>query len=122
MKSPSELGLAIEAAVAANPKPKKYREPVQYLCFFRTSTGRAFACERVTISKITLWLPDDERVRAAADASGAPITKSVPFPNERNTYGRISSLRSEADDAEQGERASELPDHAPPPAPNAEAA
>lgn len=95
MKSPSELGLAIEAAVAANPKFKKYREPVQYLCFFRTSTGRAFAFERVTISQITLWLPEDERVRAAAEAIGAPITKSVPFPNERNTYGRISSLRIE---------------------------
>lgn len=97
MTSSSELGRAIEAAVSANPNFIRHREPVKYLCYFRTCTGRVFAFERVTQSQITLWLPEDERIRAAAEANGLPITISEPFQNSStgSKYGRISSLASE---------------------------
>lgn len=48
MKVPSSLGAAIEAAVAHDTRFSQHREPVQYLCCFRTSGGRVFAYERVT--------------------------------------------------------------------------
>jgi hypothetical protein len=40
MKSSTPLGTAIEAAVFSNPKFVMRREPVKYLCYFRTLTGR----------------------------------------------------------------------------------
>src|SRR6478609_4015959 len=97
MTSSSELGAAIEAAVSTNANFVQQREPVKYLCFFRTRAGRVFAFERVTKSQITLWLPEDERVRAAAEAQHVPISRSEPFqnPTDRTKYGRISSLASE---------------------------
>src|SRR5664279_2484581 len=97
MTSSSELGTAIEAAVSANPNFTQHREPVKYLCFFRTRTGQVFAFERVTKSQITLWLPEDDRVRAAAEAQSVPVSRSEPFqnPTDRTKYGRISSLASE---------------------------
>lgn len=97
MSSSSELGAAIEAAVSTNPNFIRHREPVKYLCFFKTRTGRAFAFERVTKTQITLWLPEDERVRASVEAQNLPITRSEPFQNpaDRTKYGRISSLASE---------------------------
>jgi hypothetical protein len=97
MTSSSELGAAIEAAVSTNPNFVQHREPVKYLCFFRTRTGRLFAFERVTKTQITLWLPDDERVRAAAEAQNLPISRSEPFqnPSDRSKYGRIHTLKTE---------------------------
>ena len=97
MTSSSELGAAIEAAVSTNPNFVKYREPLKYLCYFKTLTGRAFAFERVTKSQITPWLPEDERIRAAAEAQGLSIVRSEPYQDSVDTrkYGRLSSLLSE---------------------------
>jgi hypothetical protein len=49
MTNPSPLGEAIEVAI---------------------ETGRVFAVERVTLSQITLWLPEDETVRVTAEKEG----------------------------------------------------
>ena len=95
MKAPSPLGAAIEAAVDREIRFRRHREPVQYLAFYRTAGGQVFAFERVTKSQITLWLPENEAVRLAAEKEGLFVTKSVPFPDptKPTRYGRISSLR-----------------------------
>lgn len=94
MKAPSELGRAIEAAAAS--RFIRQSEPVQYLCTFRSPTGHVFAMERVIKSQITLWLPEDPRIRAAAEALDLTATRSEPFPGGRQSdYGRLSSLKSE---------------------------
>jgi hypothetical protein len=94
MKAPSPLGVAIEAVVNRDTRYRRHKEPVQYLCCYRTAVGRVFAFERVTKSHINLWLPEDAAVRSAAEKEGLQVTKSVPFPNRAgpNLYGRISSL------------------------------
>jgi hypothetical protein len=97
MTSSSPLGAAIEAAVSSNPAFEMHREPVKYLCYFRTLAGRVFAFERTTKSQITLWLPEDAKVRATAEAQGLSVMRSEPFQDtsDRSKYGRISSLSSE---------------------------
>lgn len=54
-----------------------------------------FAFERVTKAQITLWLPETEAVRSAAEKEALVVRKSVPFPDptKPTRYGRISSLR-----------------------------
>jgi hypothetical protein len=96
MKKPSTLGFAIEAAIGRHPRCHRYREPVQYLCCYRTSSGRVFAHERVTKSQITLWLPLDDAVCEAAERNGLAPVKSLPSQDQAATgrYGRIHSLKS----------------------------
>lgn len=97
MNASSLLGAAIEAAVSSNPNFVVHREAVKYLCYFRTRTGRVFAFERISRTQITLWLPEDDKVRTTAEALGLPVTKSTPFKDatDPSKYGRISSLASE---------------------------
>lgn len=94
MKEPSALGAAIESAIRRDPRYQRYREPVQYLSFYKTASGRVFAFERVTTTQITLWLPEDEKVRLAAENAGLKVIKSVPRVAGQGQYGRLSSLQS----------------------------
>ncbi len=92
-KNPSPLGMAIEAALGE--RFARHRDPVQYLASFRTPCGAIFACERITKGHINLWLSGHPAVKAAAEAEGLPIRRSVPWQDGREgDYGRISSLKS----------------------------
>ena len=92
-RSPSALGVAVESALESH--FARHREPVQYLAAFRSSSGTVFAIERVTLTQIMLWLPDQESVRRAADRAGIAAMLSVPWPAGRSgKYGRISSLKA----------------------------
>jgi hypothetical protein len=92
---PSPLGSAIEATIERDQRFSRYREPVQYLCSYRTPTGQVFAFERTTKTHIRLWLPANEMVRAAAEKIGLSVTKSVPNTDRSSKarYGRLSSLK-----------------------------
>jgi len=96
MRAPSALGSAIEAAIDRDPRFQRHRDPVQYLCCYRAAVKHVFAFERVTQSQITLWLPEIEAVRTAADAEGLMIESTTPRPDPADParYGRISSLKS----------------------------
>jgi hypothetical protein len=96
MKAPSSLGASIEAAIDSDPRFHRHREPIQYLCCYRTTKGQVFAFERVTASHITLWMPEIEPVRRAAEREYLSVVRSVPRSNpaEPTRYGRLSSLES----------------------------
>lgn len=96
MKAPSSLGSAIEAAIERDGRFRRHREPVQYLCCYRTTSGRVFAIERVTKTQIRLWFPADESVRLVAENDGLTVTKREPHAGSADgaRYGRISSLKS----------------------------
>ena len=91
MKAPSPLGAAIEAAVDRDIRFRRHREPVQYLACYRTAGGQVFAFERVTKSQITLWLPENEAVRSAAEKEALLVTKSVPYQTGPNPPGTAVS-------------------------------
>ena len=96
-KTPSPLGLEIEAAVEGDPRYRRHRANVLYLCTFRTVAGTVFGFERVTRNAIRLWLPPTGGVKAAIAAEHLHVpTISRPWPDlvEPKRYGRISSLRS----------------------------
>jgi hypothetical protein len=79
MKEPSQLGRMIEEAVEREPRFISHPDNVQYLCCFRTISGKVFAFERVTKGHINLWLPEDRRVKAAAEVAGREHGGSVRF-------------------------------------------
>src|SRR5262245_14382368 len=95
MTNPSNLGMAIEGAFRRDARFQQHREPIQYLCCYKTRLGAVFAFERVTLDHITLWLPEDERVRSVAEKEGLSVVKSAPYsdPSNPDRYGRISSLQ-----------------------------
>jgi hypothetical protein len=92
-KSPTALGLAVEAAIST--RFARHRESVQYLACFRTAEGSVFACERVTAAHINLWLPEQEAVKRAAENANLRVERRIAWPDGPNgKYGRISSLKS----------------------------
>jgi hypothetical protein len=94
MKEPSALGTSIESAIGHDSRFQRHREPIQYLSCYRTISERVFALERVTRTQLTLWLPEDEKVRLAAEKLGLEVVKSVPRVPDPSKYGRLSSLQS----------------------------
>lgn len=92
-KAPSELGKTVEATLES--RFARYSDPVQYLATFRAGSGAVFAAERVTLTQIMLWLPDQEGVRQAAARAGVVCERSFAWPAGRSgAYGRIHTLKS----------------------------
>ena len=93
MTSPSRLGADIEALVAADPRFRPERPPVQKVCFHRTTLGRSFAFERVTERAIRFWFEEDPRVTATLASSGLDHGLSVAGAKGEK-YGRNSNLKA----------------------------
>ncbi len=92
----SALGATIEAAIDRDTRFRLHREPVKYLCCYRTLAGRVFAFERVTQKHVIFWMPADGAVVAVALSRGPDFTPSSPWsdPEQPDRYARISSLKS----------------------------
>jgi hypothetical protein len=96
MSETSKLGAAIEAAVDSDERFTRARDPVKYLCFYKTKANTMFAFERITINQINFWLPDLPGVKKIADDNGNSIEHSIPWlaRSTSRKYGRLSSLKS----------------------------
>ena len=94
MRLPSRLGTAIEVAIEGDKRFTRERDPIQYLCVYKTIGRSVFAFERITLNQIVFWLPDMPMVKKIAEESGYKIKHSIPWPERpaRENYGRLSSL------------------------------
>lgn len=98
-RTTSRLGAEVEAAIVQSGLFEVVREPVQYMCFFRSRrSGAHFAIERVTESHINVWLCPTEgivNVLRSEGISTSPISRPYPYREAPNKYGRIASLKSD---------------------------
>ncbi|MBK3396323.1 hypothetical protein [Methylobacterium ajmalii] len=71
MPSPSPLGSQLEHAFSLDPNYKVHDVGhADYLLRYRTASGLAFAVGRTTKTAAKVWIPADERWRAALVADG----------------------------------------------------
>lgn len=93
---PSKLGLAIEAAVDADPRFVVHQPERLYQCTYRTRVGgTVFAFERTTEKAINMWLPATSAVASAAAKAGIVVpnvSRPYPDPGKPERYGRLSTL------------------------------
>ncbi len=94
MKEPSALGAAIEAAIEGDKRFTRERDPIQYLCVYKTIAKSVFAFERITKNQIIFWLPDLPMIKKIAEENEIKIERSIPWPDPSDSekYGRLSSL------------------------------
>lgn len=96
MSDTSVLGTEIEVAIENDERFTRQRDPIKYLCCYKTKANTVFAFERTTINQINFWLPDLPEVKRIAEANGNSIECSIPWQDRSASgkYGRLSSLKS----------------------------
>jgi hypothetical protein len=88
MPKSSPLGLQVERAFAANSEYKA--DPSghsEYLLRYRTATGIPFAIGRTARAGVRIWLPADDRFKAALEKEGYTVTRSEPNPSRIGSHG-----------------------------------
>ena len=96
-RTPSRLGREVEDAIVRSGAFERFRDDVQYMCFYRSKkSGRHFGFERVTESAIRIWLPPTPAILAALSGEGMnvpEVSRPLANPDDPERYGRISSLK-----------------------------
>jgi hypothetical protein len=98
-KTSSKLGTEVEAAALGSGLFEIVREPLQYMCFFRSKrTGAHFGIERVTLQHINLWVIPTVGITTVLSDEGisvGPVSHPYPHRDDPEKYGRIASLKSD---------------------------